>query len=117
MRTTIDLPDDLMRLLKVRAALEGKKLKEIVIEALRKEVSPSTADQWGSVLEASPAYRPSAEVEPRRDQVDVANIRRARIDGMMPLVIKSVGPIRPVTGADLDELEIQEHLDKYGRPA
>lgn len=113
MRTTIDLPDDLMRLLKVHAALEGKKLKEIVIEALRKKLSLGSAAQQGRVSEASSPYRTSDEAEPRRDQEDAAKIRRARINGMMPLVINSAGPIRPVTGADLDDMDVQEHLDKY----
>jgi plasmid stability protein len=35
MKTTLELPDDLMREAKIRAAREGKKLKEIVEHALR----------------------------------------------------------------------------------
>ncbi len=35
MRTTIDLPDDLYRQIKARAALKGLKLKEYVTAALR----------------------------------------------------------------------------------
>ena len=35
MKTTLELPDELMRELKVRAAIEGKKLREVVAEALR----------------------------------------------------------------------------------
>ena len=35
MRTTIDLPDDLYRRIKARAAMRGQKLKEYVTAALR----------------------------------------------------------------------------------
>jgi len=36
MRTTLDLPDPLMRRVKIRAASEGRKLKEIISELLEK---------------------------------------------------------------------------------
>ena len=36
MRTTVDLPDDLYRRAKAEAALRGRKLKELVEEALHK---------------------------------------------------------------------------------
>lgn len=35
MKTTIDLPDDLLRRAKAEAALSGRKLRELVAEALR----------------------------------------------------------------------------------
>ena len=36
MKTTLDLPDDLMRDVKIRAAQEQKKLKDTITELLRK---------------------------------------------------------------------------------
>ena len=36
MKTTLDLPDDLMRTIKVRAAREDRKLKDLVEELLRR---------------------------------------------------------------------------------
>jgi hypothetical protein len=36
MKTTLDLPDELMREIKVRAAREDRKLKDLVTELLRK---------------------------------------------------------------------------------
>ena len=39
MRTTVDVPDDLFRKTKVVAALRGTTLKNLVVEALEKEVS------------------------------------------------------------------------------
>lgn len=35
MRTTLDLPDDLMRQLKARAALEGRSLRDVVLELVQ----------------------------------------------------------------------------------
>jgi plasmid stability protein len=34
-RTTVDLPDDLMREVKVRAASEGRRLKDVLADAIR----------------------------------------------------------------------------------
>jgi len=43
MRTTLDFPDPLMRRIKIRAASEGRKLKEIISELLEKGLdTPST---------------------------------------------------------------------------
>lgn len=39
MKTTLDLPDDLMRELKIRAATQGKKLKDVTAETLRRGLS------------------------------------------------------------------------------
>jgi hypothetical protein len=39
MRTTIDLPDDLFRQVKSKAALRGETLKEFVQAAIEKEIS------------------------------------------------------------------------------
>ena len=38
MKTTLEIPDDLFREAKARAALEGRKLKDLVAEALRQAV-------------------------------------------------------------------------------
>ena len=38
MKTTIDIPDELFREAKARAALEGIKLKDLVAEALREKL-------------------------------------------------------------------------------
>ena len=43
MKTTLDLPDPLMRRVKIRAASEGRKLKEIISDLLEKGLdSPSS---------------------------------------------------------------------------
>lgn len=44
MKTTVDLPDDLMRSLKVRAAREDRSLKDLMTQLLRKGLA-ATPDQ------------------------------------------------------------------------
>jgi plasmid stability protein len=41
MKTTLDLPDDLMREVKIRAVHEHKKLKDAIAEFIRKGMSTS----------------------------------------------------------------------------
>ncbi len=54
MRTTIDLPDDLFRQVKARAALDGLDLKDLITrfveQGLRQEALPSTAPRQRSEL-------------------------------------------------------------------
>ena len=41
MKTTLDLPDDLMREVKIRAVHEHKKLKDAIAEFIRKGIAAS----------------------------------------------------------------------------
>lgn len=41
MRTTIDIPDETYRELKIKAAREGKPLREIVLHAIERELGPA----------------------------------------------------------------------------
>jgi hypothetical protein len=54
MRTTIDLPDDLFRQAKARAAINGLRLKDLITrfveQGLRQEALPSTAPHRRSEL-------------------------------------------------------------------
>jgi len=43
MKTTLDLPDDLVRAVKLRALREGRKLKDAVADLLRKGLASSSA--------------------------------------------------------------------------
>jgi hypothetical protein len=43
MKTTLDLPDELVRAVKLRAVREGRKLKEAVAELLRRGLASSAA--------------------------------------------------------------------------
>ena len=44
MKTTLDLPDPLMRQVKIRAASEGRKLREVVADLLEKGMRTSEAE-------------------------------------------------------------------------
>ena len=50
MKTTIDLPDDLVRRMKLRAVREGKKMREIAAEVVRRGLDESRKG-------ASPGHR------------------------------------------------------------
>lgn len=41
MRTTLDLPDDVLRQAKIAAVERGSSLRQLVIDALRREMGPS----------------------------------------------------------------------------
>jgi hypothetical protein len=43
MRTTIDIPDEVYRKLKVKAALEGQTVREIALRAIHREIGPAEA--------------------------------------------------------------------------
>lgn len=43
MRTTIDIPDDIYRKLKIKAAGEGQTVREITLRAIQQEISRSSA--------------------------------------------------------------------------
>ena len=89
MRTTIDLPDPLLRQVKARAALEGVTLKELitsyVLQGLQQDLQPSTA-------------------QPRQRSAP-------------PMIAKAaIGkPIPALSASELTEVEIQEDLEKYER--
>lgn len=44
MKTTLDLPDPLMRRVKILAASEGRKLKEVIADLLEKGMEPPPAE-------------------------------------------------------------------------
>jgi plasmid stability protein len=69
MKTTLDLPDDLVREVKIRAVRENRKLKDAITELLRRGLSQKSAT--GSrvelpLVQCSHAARPGAEITPER---------------------------------------------------
>jgi plasmid stability protein len=48
MKTTLDLPDELMRTVKVRAAEENRKLKDVIADLLRRGLSAESRGAPGS---------------------------------------------------------------------
>ena len=93
MRTTIDLPEDLLRQAKSRAALDGVKLKDLVAALIREGLRRPTAG-------AGEAKIP----ERRRPAPPVIIPRRGR-------------PIAAVSATDLHRIEETEDEAKYARPA
>ncbi len=89
MRTTIDLPDALLRQAKARAALEGLTLKELIASYVVQGL------QQGDVQRAAQPRRRSAP----------------------PMIARAATgkPIPALSADELAELEIQEDLEKYER--
>ena len=54
MKTTVELPDKLLKEVKLRAVLEGKKLKEAIEELLRKGLAAGPAEK-ATVVKADKA--------------------------------------------------------------
>jgi len=73
MKTTLELPDDLMREIKIRAVNEDRKLKDAIAELLRRGLSQKTAEP-GTVrhrvqlplVQCSQEARPGEEMTPDR---------------------------------------------------
>lgn len=57
MRTTFDLPDDLMRHLKARAALEGRSLRDLVLELVERGLKAPAAAAAVAVPAGLPTVR------------------------------------------------------------
>lgn len=92
MRTTVDLPDELLRQAKARAALDGLKLKDLIAcyveEGLRRGTSPATRN------------------------ARVARQRRSP----PPVIIPARGiPIPALTGDELREIEAAEDEARSAR--
>ena len=72
MKTTLDLPDDLMRDVKIRAVNENRKLKDMIALLLRRGMHqpPSAKDEGRRVqlplVQCAHRARPEAEMTPER---------------------------------------------------
>lgn len=54
MKTTLDLPDELMTAVKIRAARENRKLKDVISEALRRDLGLVESQARRSVRDIKP---------------------------------------------------------------
>lgn len=69
MRTSIDIPDELFRKAKVRAAEKGLTLKDLIVSGLSKEIEVSTENReavWGQFFGA---FKDNPEVIDELDRV------------------------------------------------
>lgn len=74
MKTTLDLPDDLVRQLKLRALREGRKLKDAAADVLRAGLAARA--RGGGAAEAPPVV-----VKDRKTGLPVIQCRRAAPPG------------------------------------
>lgn len=87
MRTTIDIPDDLFRRAKAQAALEGRKLKDLITEC----------------------------VEQGLDRGPEPDLRELRRRSPLPVIPASGHPIPAVSKDVLARIEEEEDLAKLAR--
>jgi plasmid stability protein len=73
MKTTLDLPDDLMRAIKIRAAEENRRLKDLIAELLRQSLAAPPAAPRGArkrvrlpLVRCAHRARPEDEMSPER---------------------------------------------------
>ena len=72
MKTTLDLPDDLMREVKIRAVRENRKLKDEIADLLRRGLSQRRSEPRVHrrvtlpIVECSHRARPGEEMTPER---------------------------------------------------
>lgn len=101
MRTTVDIPDELFRQVKARAALRGLKLKEYVAEALR----ASLIDQ-----------RQSSEVR-EAESLDREDVIELGEDCVLPQISGETSEVlRSITEQRIEEILEEEELDRALRP-
>ncbi len=55
MKTTVDIPDELHRLIKAKSALEGRTVREVAITLFEEYVGASTAKKAATIDAAGPA--------------------------------------------------------------
>lgn len=86
MKTTVELPDDLVRAVKIRAATEGRKLKDVMTELVQRglEQAPSRPAERSRVsiplvICAHPAL-PAEEVTPDR-VAEILSLQETPTDG------------------------------------
>ena len=92
MRTTLDLPDSLLRELKTRAALNGQSLKSLLNELIQRGMRlPSTSDLAQHATLGPPILKRLQDVPP------------------MPIQITAL------TNANLADLTLQEDVEKLRR--
>ena len=100
MKTTLDLPDALVKQVKIRAVREGRKLKEMVADLLRKGLASSTTSQ----VPAPP--------------LKSARITKDPATGLPLIVCAPNAPARKMTAEELialeQETQTQEDLERLG---
>ena len=98
MRTTIDVPEDLLRLAKAEAALRGLRLKDVVRDALQRLLSEA-----GGSLNPTPP--------------DSLDEQKLAADCVFPLVTGAAGPaLRDLRGGGAQSFLDEEDVERDSRP-
>ena len=99
MRTTIEIPDELLRQAKARAALRGMKLKELVAEALE------AALYYPSAAPSAPRVAEGADHE--------ATVLVLADNCVFPFIRGDCGPaMQDATGDKLNEILEEEEVER-----
>ncbi len=64
MKTTLDLPDELMRAMKIRAATQGRKLKDVMADAIRASLATESPAKTLKVVNPSDGGLPYFDCDP-----------------------------------------------------
>jgi hypothetical protein len=73
MRTTLDLPDDLMKRAKIAAVQRGSTLRDLVAEALRRLLAEQPVPKRKRMTEA-PIKLPPGHTIPIRSNIEIAQL-------------------------------------------
>ena len=94
MRTTIDIPEDLLRRAKAEAALRGLRLKDIVRDALQR-----------LLLDAGRSLAPAGQTAPNEQELAA--------DCVFPLITGATGPVmRDLKGDSAQRLLDDEDVER-----
>lgn len=83
MKTTLDLPDELMRAAKIHAAQHNQRLKDVVADALRAALELPGMDERRVVGNAESAHSRMTTRTPGADATVSAAQRRQRFDALL----------------------------------
>jgi metal-responsive CopG/Arc/MetJ family transcriptional regulator len=73
MRTTVDLPSDLMKRVKIAAVKRGSTLRDLIAEALRQSLADQAAPERKKMIEA-PIKLPQGHTIPIRSNREIAQM-------------------------------------------
>ena len=73
MRTTVDLPGDLMKRVKIAAVKRGSTLRDLIAEALRQSLADQAAPERKKMIEA-PIKLPQGHTIPIRSNREIAQM-------------------------------------------
>lgn len=89
MKTTLEIPDDIFREAKAKAATEGRKLKDLVADALRAAIRQQPAEGRGLRTTRFPILKSS-----KPGALTVEEVRRAEVEMEKEAEVPGGGAVR-----------------------